>query len=231
MVIVLAALMISGNWFGFIFAISIEQGMDASLGYYIFPLVAVLVGRLAFAERLQALQWWAIGVATVGVLVLTIGLGAAPYLALWLAVTLAVYMVVKRKLSIGPLVSVTAEVVVLLPLATMWLAFAGTQSQAPMTDHLLLAFSGPLTAMPLILFSYAAKTVRVTTFGLAQYLNPTLQFCCAVFVFAEPFTKWHAIAFPLIWLAVVLYSISQLRQDRALRKAASKAGTVSTTST
>ena len=229
--IVIAACMISANWFGFIYAISVGQGMDASMGYYIFPLVAVLIGRLAYGDRLQTLQWGAVGLATVAVLVLTIGLGVTPYLALWLAITFAIYGVAKRRLPLGPVVSVTAEVCVLLPLAVGWLLFAGTQAGAPIGDHTLLALSGPLTATPLILFSYAARRVRMSSIGLTQYLNPTLQFGCAVFVFSEPFTDWHKFAFALIWAALILFSISQFRQERASRKAASSAGTVSTVST
>jgi len=95
---------------------------------------------------------------------------------------------------------------------------------APAT-HLLLAASGPMTALPLILFSYAARRVRLSTLGLVQYLNPTLQFLCAVVVFAESFTLWHKIAFPLIWIALVLYSGASLAQDRAARRRASSAGT------
>lgn len=95
--------------------------------------------------------------------------------------------------------------------------------------HLLLVLSGPLTAGPLILFSYAARRVRLSTVGLMQYINPTLQFGCAIFCFAEPFTVWHGLAFPLIWLALAVYSASSLGQERASRRAASSAGTSSTT--
>lgn len=228
--IVAAALFISANWFGFIYAISVGKAIEASLGYYIYPLVAVVIGRLAFAEHLQRLQWWAIGLAGLAVLILTAGLGVVPILALWLAATFAVYGVIKRGLAVGPVVSVTAEVIVLLPFAIGLLWIFGAPGDASMRDHALLSISGPITAIPLILFTYSARRVRMSSLGLTQYLNPTLQFSCAVFIFSEPFTQWHAIAFPMIWLALAMYSFAQIRQDRALRKAASNSGTESTIS-
>lgn len=225
-VIIAAALMISVNWFGFISAIQIGKGMEASLGYYIFPLVAVFLGWAIFGERLGVVQWLAIGLAGLAVAILTVGLGVAPWIALALATTFAIYGVLKKRLDVGPVVSVTAEVAVLAPVTIgLILWFGGAQDW---TTHALLAVSGPLTAIPLILFSYAARRIRMSTVGIVQYLNPTLQFGCAVFAFAEPFTPWHSMAFPLIWIALVIYSATSLRQDRALRKAASSAGTSST---
>ena len=197
--IVAAALMISTNWLGFIYAISTSQGMEASLGYYIFPLVAVSLGALTFSERLRPAQWTAVGLVGLAVAVLTYGLGVAPWIALVLAATFAAYSVLKKRLVLGPVVSVTAEVAVLAPIAVGWLVFAGTQGQGDWQTHVLLAVSGPLTATPLILFSYAARRIRLSTVGLVQYLNPTLQFACAVLVFGEPFTPWHGAAFSIIW--------------------------------
>lgn len=216
-VILAAACMISFNWFGFIYAIQIGQGMEASLGYYIFPLVAVFLGWLLFNERLGMAQWGAIGLALVAVVTLTAGLGVAPWIALALAGTFAIYGVLKKRLDVGPVVSVTAEVAVLAPLTIGFIVwFGGAQNWQ---THALLALSGPLTATPLILFSYAARRVRMSTIGIVQYLNPTLQFGCAVIAFSEPFTQWHGIAFPLIWTALMIYSIAALRQDKAARNA------------
>ncbi|WP_296424240.1 EamA family transporter RarD [Yoonia sp.] len=217
----LAAVFISANWFGFIFAIQAGQGMAASLGYYIFPLVAVVMGRVLFGETLGRAQWVAVLLAGLAVLGLTVGLGVPPWIALALAGTFGAYGVIKKQLSLGPVVSVTAEVALMAPLAIFWLLWAGTQGDATWQTHALLALSGPLTAMPLVLFSYAARRTRMSTVGLLQYINPTLQFACAVFAFGEPFTQWHAIAFPLIWIALVIYSIAAIRQERASRRAAS----------
>jgi chloramphenicol-sensitive protein RarD len=224
------AVMISTNWFGYIYAISTAQGMEASLGYFIFPLVAVLLGRIVFQERLSTMQAVAVGLATVAVIVLTVGLGVAPWIALLLAATFGMYGLIKKSLPVGPVVSVAVEVLTLAPLAIAWLVFAGTGagSDNAVGTHILLGLSGPLTAGPLILFGFAARRARLSTIGLVQYLNPTLQFLCAAVIFAEPFTQWHAIAFPVIWIALVIYSVSAWRQDRAERRVVSNAATSGT---
>lgn len=217
-VILFAAVMISSNWFGFIFAIQTGQGMEASLGYYIFPLVAVFLGWLLFSETLSKAQWGAIALAGAAVITLTVGLGVAPWIAVALACTFAAYGVLKKRLDVGPVVSVTAEVAVLSPLSIGFILWFG--GHLDWQTHLVLALSGPLTASPLILFSYAARRVRMSTVGVVQYLNPTLQFGCAVIAFSEPFTPWHGIAFPMIWTALIIYSASAYRQDKAARSLA-----------
>lgn len=226
-VILAAALMISGNWFGFIFAISYGHAVEASLGYYIFPLVAVLLGRAVLGEALGRSQWLAVGLAALAVGTLAIGLGVTPWISLWLAGTFGGYGLLKKRLDLGPVVSVTAEVLVLAPLAVAWIVFKGTGAGGgnPAGTHLLLMLSGPLTASPLIFFAYAARRLRLSSVGLLQYINPTLQFLCATIVFAEPFTRWHGIAFPLIWLALAIYSVASLRQDRASRRVVSNSAT------
>ena len=226
-----AGLMIATNWFGFIYSIQIGRAVEASLGYYIFPLVAVLLGRLVFAEALARAQWLAVALAALAVIVLTLGLGAAPWISLLLAATFAGYGVVKKRLDVGPVVSVTAEVLLLSPIAVLWLAGPGDGVSWDLRTHLLFALSGPLTASPLILFSYAARRVKLSTIGLVQYLNPTLQFLVATLIFLEPFTFWHALAFPMIWLALAIYSVTSLRQDRAARRASSSVAVSSTVET
>ncbi|SLN55305.1 EamA family transporter RarD [Roseisalinus antarcticus] len=229
LLILASGLAIGCNWFGFIYSIHNGHALEASLGYYIFPLVAVALGRLVFGERMSGLQWLAILLAACAVGVLTVGLGVPPWIALALAVTFSIYGVFKKRLPAGPVVSVTCEMLLLTPIAIVWVALNGTGPDA--ATHLLLAASGPLTATPLILFSYAAKRVRLSTVGLVQYLNPTLQFLVATLIFLEPYTPWHAIAFPVIWVALALYSGASIAQDRSSRRAASRAarsGTIST---
>ncbi len=224
LVIGFAALMISLNWFVFIMSIQIGRAVEASMGYYIFPLVAVMLGVVAFGERLSRGQAAAVALAVIAVLVLSLGLGVPPWIALILAGSFGLYGLVKKRLSVGPVVSVTAEVLLLSPLALGVLGWmhrdGGGAFGAQLGDSLLLIASGALTAAPLILFSYATRRVAMATIGLVQYLNPTLQFMCAVIVFGEPFGKWHVIAFALIWSALALYSTVTLFQDRAARKAA-----------
>ncbi|RYH03613.1 EamA family transporter RarD [Salipiger sp. IMCC34102] len=228
-----AGFMISLNWLGFIYSISIGNGLQASLGYYIFPLVSVVLGRIFFGELLSRAQAVAVGLAGVAVTVLTIGLGVPPWIALSLALTFGAYGVVKKGLTLGAIQSVTAEVLLIAPFAFAYLVFFSTSLEGGTgwQTHALLMASGPLTGLPLILFSYAAQRVRLSTIGLVQYLNPTLQFGCAVLFFANPITPWHAIAFPLIWAALALYSLSAMRQDRARRRASSSAVTPVTTVT
>ena len=227
----LASAAISTNWFFYIMSIQIGHATEASLGYYIFPLVAVLIGRFGFGERLAGAQWLAVGLAALAVGGLTWGLGVAPWISLILACTFGAYGAVKKYLPVGPMVSVTIEILFFLPVGLTMLAIQNGSGQGAfgraLWDSTLLVFSGPLTATPLILFSAAARRVPMATVGILQYLNPTLQFFCAVVVFGEPFTFWHRVAFVLIWAALAVFSVSALRQDRASRRVAMAATGVS----
>lgn len=229
----LAAMFISVNWGLYIWSIQVERAMEASLGYYIFPLVAVFLGAVVFGERLRPAQWLAVGLALLAVTFLAVGLHIVPFVALTLATTFGLYGMIKKRLDVGPIVSVTGEVLLLAPLATGWLLWlaqgGGSGLRATDLGSLgLLALSGPLTAGPLILFSYATRRVRMVTVGLVQYLNPTLQFLCAAVVFGEPFTTWHAVTFGLIWTALALYSGQALAEERRARRISRSAGTSGT---
>ncbi|MFZ5961796.1 EamA family transporter RarD [Thalassococcus sp. BH17M4-6] len=220
----LAGLLISANWFLFILSVQINRTTETSLGYYMFPLVAVLFGVVFFGERLGRAQRWAVALAVLAVLVLSVGLGVPPWISLTLASTFGLYGVIKKRLATGAVVSVTAEVLILSPLAVGWLWYQHGQGTASAFGHDLwtsglLMLSGPLTAIPLILFSFASQRVALTTVGLLQYINPTLQFFCAVVVFGEPFGPVNAIAFALIWAALAIYSLASIRQERARRRA------------
>jgi chloramphenicol-sensitive protein RarD len=188
---------------------------------------------VVFREQLQRLQWISISIALFAVVLLTAGLGVAPWIALALSTTFGLYGLIKKGLSIGPVVSVTAEVIVLVPIASVILWFAHGDGQgafgADVKDSVFLVLSGALTATPLILFSFATKRVALSTVGLVQYLNPTLQFFCAVVIFGEPFGLWHGIAFPLIWIALALYSFAALRQEKAASRVDSSVARSSTT--
>jgi chloramphenicol-sensitive protein RarD len=214
--VLLAAAAISLNWFLFIHAVASGRTVEASLGYYIFPFVAVAIGAIVLREPLGLWQGIAVSLAALAVAILTWGLGVAPWISLALAVSFGIYGLLKRWVMAGPVVSVTAEVLVFLPFALGYLAWIGAAGHFGdrLGESLLLIASGPLTATPLILFSYAAKRARMTTIGLLQYLNPTLQFGVAVLVLMEPISQWHLIAFPLIWLALALYSAATLRATR-----------------
>ncbi|MCY3997647.1 MAG: EamA family transporter RarD [Rhodobacter sp.] len=235
-----AASMIGANWFLFIWSVQEGRAVEASLGYYIFPLVSVVLGVVFFRETLNSVRLVSLALVSVAVCLLTWGLGALPFVSLALALTFGAYSVAKKNAVSGPVVSVTAEVALLAPVALVWLSgvhFLGWAGQGAgafgqnFADSLLLALCGPITATPLILYSFAARQLRLATVGLLQYVNPTLQFLVAVLVFTEPFTHWHAMAFPLIWIALAIYSFAGLRLDRSARSPASRSGTEAATDT
>ena len=228
-----AAAMIAVNWFIFIWAIQVSRTVEASLGYYIYPLVSVLLGVLLYRERLGAVRGLAVALVALAVALLTWGLGAAPWVALVLAFTFAAYGLTKKRIDAGPITSVTAEVALATPFVLGWVWLnAGTHIWAgELTTNLLLIGAGPVTSVPLILFSYGARRLAMSATGVLFYINPTLQFLIAAVVFGEPVTHWHWLAFPLIWAGVALYSAAAIRQDRAARRRVISAGTSGSTVT
>ena len=223
-----ASFFIGINWFIFIRSIQIEKATEASLGYFIFPLVVVCIGWVGFGERLSRLQNTAVALATVGVVIITVSQGVLPWIALIISISFGLYGYVKKKISTGPVVSVTAEVVLLVPfaLAVLYATHRHVESGShtggvfgqSLYDSVLLMLSGPLTATPLIFFSYAAKRIPMATLGLLNYLNPTLQFFCAVAIFGEPIGILQFASFGLIWLALALYSGDGFRRERVGRE-------------
>ena len=220
-----AALLIATNWLVFIAAIQSGYGVEASLGYYIFPLLAVLLGVVVFREKLTRWQMMSVGIAVCAVVTLTLGLGIVPVIALILASSFSVYGALKKRIAAGPVLSVCIETMVLAPMAALVLIgahFAGWGADAThrpgafggnFHDTVLLIISGPVTALPLMFLSYASKRVALATIGLVQYLNPTLQVSVAVFIFSEPFTIWHMLTFGMIWIALAIYSIESIQQE------------------
>ena len=215
-----AACAIAVNWYFFIYSVQINRVSEASLGYFIFPLVAVVFGLIVFKEKLSVLQWIAVALAVFAVLVLTYGLGVAPWLALVLSLSFGSYSVLKKRLDLSPVISVTLEVMLLLPLTVPYLLIQNW----PIKDNtnswqtwLLLIGSGPLTATPLILFSFATRRISMSTVGIMQYTNPSIQFLVALLIFAEPMTDWHFRAFSIIWVAVVIYSWSGFSAPNAAK--------------
>jgi chloramphenicol-sensitive protein RarD len=231
--VALAGAIVALNWGLFIFAIQAGYAIQASLGYYIFPLVTVVMGVVLLGERLSRAQGAAVMLAALAVGLLTWGLGVAPWMALALAFSFAPYMLIKKKLDAPAAVSVTAEVALIAPFALallVWAAFggqifgrAGGWFGADLYSTLMLPVTGIITGVPLVLFSWGAQRVRLSTLGLVQYLNPTLQAFSAVVVMGEPFTPWHGAAFGLIWMALAVYSFEVWRQDRRQQRAARNA--------
>jgi len=209
-----AAAMISINWFFFIWSVHNDRATEASFGYYIFPLVAVLFGLIFFKEQLSLMKWCSVFLAIFAVTTLAISQNILPFVALVLSVTFGIYGALKKQISLGPVLSVTTEVILLLPLAITFLLYWHSSGFGSFGKDIettsLLIFSGPMTAVPLMLFSYAARRVQMTSLGIIQYLNPSLQFLVAVFIFAEPFGASQGIAFGLIWLALFIYTLASL---------------------
>ena len=209
-----AGVMIATNWYVFIYSVAAGRVTESSLGYYFFPLVMVLLGQAVFKERLNMLQWVAVGFGLVAALVLTIGLGAPPWLALIIAGTFGFYGMVKKQVAADPIVSVTIEVLVLLPIALLYIALWGTVVDGASLG--LLVFSGIITAGPLMLMTYATRVVRMATVGLIQYTNPMVQYFCAIVILGEIITGWHVAALAAIAVALTLYSLSAFQADRKM---------------
>lgn len=229
--VVLAGLLIGFNWGLFIWAVTADRAVEASLGYYILPLVSAVLGFAALKERLAPAQVAAIGLATLAVLVLTWGLGVAPVIALALAVSFSIYGALKKAIRGSAMIVVLAEVLVLgLPMLALlvWAAGQGGHwgwfGRDAYHDGMLLLM-GPISGLPLLLFSWGAQRVKLATAGLVAYLNPTLQLGSAVFLIGEPVTPWHGLALAMIWTAIAIYSAAGWRGDRRAANSASSAAT------
>lgn len=215
----LTALFVSVNWGVYIWAIANDRALDGALGYYINPLFSIFLGAVLLGERLSRLQWSAVALAALAVVVLTVEEGRLPWVALALMLSWGGYAFCKRKLPIGPNQGFFLEVAILSVPALAyvgWLAVTGQGSFLAGTpwDTWLLVGCGLVTAIPLILYVNGAQLLRLSTIGILQYIAPTLIFLVAVFLFDEPFGPARMIAFPMIWAALVLYSVALFRQSR-----------------
>ncbi len=217
------AALISINWGIYVWSIGAGHTLDAALGYYINPLFSVFLGAVLLGERLTAAQKGAIALAVLAVLVLTIEAGRLPVVALGLTVTWGIYAYLKKSLPIGPNQGFFLEILILLPFAigyVIWAQVAGrSHFMAGVTsDTVLLLSCGLVTAVPLMVYANGAKLLRLSTIGIMQYIAPTMIFLTAVFLFGEPFGRGKMIAFPMIWAALVIYTVSMVRQARAAGK-------------
>nr|WP_315224909.1 EamA family transporter RarD [uncultured Albidiferax sp.] len=208
----LSALLLSGNWLTYVWAVQHQHVVDASLGYFILPLVNVALGYVFLRERPRPGQWLAVAVAAAGVLWLTVQTGRLPWIALVLAVTFGFYGLLRKVASLGALEGLALETMLLAPLGLGALAWWSAQGQGVLVQGnasaigwLLLA--GPLTAIPLLLFAAGARRIPLTTLGILQYISPTLQFALGVWVFHEPFEMARLAGFVLIWAALAVYSV------------------------
>lgn len=214
------AALITVNWGIYVWSIGAGHALDAALGYYINPLFSVFLGAVLLGERLSVSQKWAIALAALAVAILTFEAGKLPWAALGLTVTWGFYAYLKKSLPIGPNQGFFLEVLILLPFAigyVIWAESAGTSHfvAGVTSDTVLLLCCGLVTAIPLMIYANGAKLLRLSTIGIMQYIAPTMIFLTAVFVFGEPFGRARMIAFPMIWAALVIYTVSMVRQARA----------------
>jgi len=209
---VLSALLLSANWLVYIWSVTNHHVIEASLGYFINPLVNIMLGYLILKERMRPAQWAAIAVAALGVGWLTWQAGTVPWIALMLAFSFGAYGLLRKTAALGPLEGLSFETMVLFPLAAgyvVWLTVNGqnvfltTESD---TTRWLLVMAGPFTAIPLLLFATGARKIPLSILGLLQYLSPTLQFLLGVLLFKEAFTADRLVGFALIWAALVLFA-------------------------
>ena len=205
-----AALLIGVNWLTYVWAINAGFIIETSLGYFINPLLSVLLGVIFFRERLRPLQWVPIGLAAAGVLYLTLTYGSLPWIALTLAVTWGFYSLVKKAAPLGSLYGVALETGILFLPALGFLIFAdisgsGIFLHTGIQTDLLLAGAGAVTTIPLLMFASAARRISLSTIGILQYISPTLQFLTGFVIFHEPFSRSRLIGFGIVWLALIIF--------------------------
>ncbi len=222
----LASVVIAVNWGSFIWGVTNGHVIETSLGYFINPLVTVLLGVLVLGERLRPVQWVAVGVGAVAVVVLTVDYGRLPYVALAVAASFAIYGFLKKRAQLGAVESLAVETALLTPVAVGYLVFLQVTGSLVFghegtANALLLAGTGVVTAVPLLLFGGAATRLSLTSLGLLQYLGPILQFVFGLLVFDEAMSGARWAGFVLVWLALVLFTADALRsRRRVLRRSA-----------
>jgi len=220
----LSGVLLTLNWLVYVWGVNHGHVLETSLGYFLVPLVNVALGRLVLHERLRRLQWLAIGFAVVGVSLLLVGVGRLPWIALSLAATFGIYGLLRKKSPLGPLTGLGLETLLLFPFALgflAWQQYSGVAAlgRVGVVQHAMLFGAGIVTAIPLLLFAYGARRIRLSTLGLLQYIAPTVQFALGVWVFHEPFSRERAAAFAFIWCGLALYTADNLWAQRRLTRA------------
>nr|WP_198984632.1 EamA family transporter RarD [Herbaspirillum sp. ASV7] len=211
----LSALLLSGNWTLYVWAVNAGRIVDTSLGYFMSPLMSVFIGYLVLKERMRPLQWVAVLLALGAVLWLTVANGSLPWISLLIALTFAFYGLLRKTAHLGALEGLSLETLLMLPLVLMVLGFdslhdSNAFTHASTTAKVLLALSGPVTAVPLLLFAHGARRIPLSMLGLMQYISPTIQLLTGVLLYDEPFAGRRAIGFCVIWVALAVYSAEGL---------------------
>jgi chloramphenicol-sensitive protein RarD len=216
-----SAALISVNWLIYVWAVTHEHTVDASLGYFINPLLNVVLGVFVLNERLSRAQWFAVGLAAIGVVYLTIVLGRPPWIALALAMSFGFYGLIRKVVAVEAVPGLATETLLLAPFATAFLLWCHAKGIGALghTDAIVTALllgSGLATALPLALFAFGARLIPYSTMGLLQYIGPTLQFLIGVLVFHEPFPRARAVGFVMIWAGLAVYAADGLWRNRRL---------------
>lgn len=217
-ILAVTTVLITTNWSVFIYAVVSSQLVASSLGYYINPLVNVLLGVAFLGERLSRRQMLAVALAAVGVLSMIVLHGSLPWISLVLPVSFGLYGLIRKKAAIDPVIGLLVETALIFPVCLgylLWLGSDGVFATGGLGIDLLLILSGPITGVPMVLFVYAAQRLNLSTVGLLQYIGPTGQLVMGVLLYGESFTAGHAVAFACIWVALVLYSADTLSLHRA----------------
>lgn len=218
-----ATLLVGLNWLTFIYAVVTDRVLHASLGYFLNPLVSIVLGMVFLGERLRRTQWIAVGLASAGVLSLASLAEGVPWISLVLALSFGGYGLLRKVAPVDGLMGATIESVLLVPVAGFYVVWLAVQGQGTMGHEgiridLLLVLAGPVTAAPLLWFANAARRLPLRTLGFMQYIAPTMQFGLAVLAFGEAFTAVHLRGFGLIWAAVGLFSVESWLQARRARR-------------
>ncbi|MGL5299158.1 MAG: EamA family transporter RarD [Plesiomonas sp.] len=220
--LLITALLVGVNWLIFIWAINSNHLLDASLGYYINPLLNVLLGMLFLGERLRKLQWFAVILAAIGVAIQLVVFGSVPIVAIALATTFGVYGLLRKKIQIDAQTGLFLETLFMLPATAIylfWIADTTTSNMVlnPWQLNLLLVCAGVVTTLPLLCFTGAAARLKLSTLGFFQYIGPSLMFLLAVLIYGEAFSSDKALTFAFIWSALLIFSFDGLKTARAAR--------------
>jgi chloramphenicol-sensitive protein RarD len=228
--VTLAGLLIAVNWTIYVGAVVSHHVTEASLGYFLNPIVTVAIGVVVLREKLRALQWLAVAIGLAAGVYLTIDFGRPPWIAVGLAVTFALYGLMKKRIgtTLGAFQSLTSETAVLLPIAIAILVWVGIQGESTFTADtpghpLLLASAGVVTALPLLLFAAAARRVPLVTIGLLQFITPVLQLLCGVLILGETMQTSRWIGFGIVWVALAVLTIDSIHSMRTRRRLAEAA--------
>jgi chloramphenicol-sensitive protein RarD len=219
--LLLTASLISSNWLIYTYAIVTNQVVETSLGYFINPLLNVVIGVVILSERLNTAQWTAVGIASIGVAYLTWTVGHPPWIALGLALTFGFYGLARKVVKADALVGFASETLLLVSVGLAYLVWVELHGDAtlfhgPTSTSILLILSGPLSAIPLVLFAYGARRIPYSTIGLLQYIGPTIQLLLALLVYHEPFNHERLIGFSIIWVALAIFAGDGLWRSRKL---------------